>query len=172
MTRNSADALEEVFVAHRTQLHRIAWRIVGESETADEVTQDAYLKLVEGTCARSVERPYCYCCQVVRNLALDHCRRRSLEFTYRVHTADGELPQIAGGTTPERRLQDLRTLQTIDVLLDCLPQRTRRAFELNRLDGLTQREIALQLGCSATLVNFMLKDAVGAISGCRELLDA
>lgn len=69
-------ALKEVFVAHRAQLRRIAQKIVGTPEIADEVTQDAYLKLVEGACARNVDKPYCYCCQVVRNLALDHCRRQ------------------------------------------------------------------------------------------------
>jgi RNA polymerase sigma-70 factor (ECF subfamily) len=36
---------------------------------------------------------------------------------------------------------------------------------------LTQREIARQLGCSATLVNFMLRDATQAVASCRDLLD-
>lgn len=171
MSESPGQALGEVFIAHRAQLHRIAWRIVGAPEIADEVTQDAYLKLVEGACARVVDKPYCYCCQVVRNLALDHCRRQSVESTYRVHTDNGELPQVPGGSVPDQRLHETRVLHAIDLVLDALPPRTRHAFELHRLGGLTQREIAQRLGCSATLVNFMLKDAVAAIAGCRELLD-
>jgi len=164
-------ALEEVFVAHRAQLRRIAQRIVGTPEVADEVTQDAYLKLVEGACARNVDKPYCYCCQVVRNLALDHCRRQAVESTYRIYTADGELPQVAGGRVPERCLHERQVLDAIDRVLGTLPPRTRHAFELYRLSGLTQRDIAQQLGCSATLVNFMLRDAAQAIASCRDLLD-
>lgn len=163
--------LRDVFVAHRTQLRRIAQKIVGTSEIADEVTQDAYLKLVEGACARNVEKPYSYCCQVVRNLALDHCRRRAIESTYRIHTEDGELPQVAGGCAPERCLHERQVLDAIDRVLGTLPPRTRHAFELYRLGGLTQRSIAQQLGCSATLVNFMLRDATQAIASCRDLLD-
>ena len=34
------------------------------------------------------------------------------------------------------------------------------AFELHRLDGLTQRAITEQLGVSITLVNFMIRDAL------------
>jgi RNA polymerase sigma factor (sigma-70 family) len=168
----SNPTLGEVFIAHRQQLRSIAQRIVGTRELADEVTQDAYLKLVEGACAREVEKPFCYCCQVVRNLALDYCRRQAVESTYRVHTQDGELPEVAGGTTPDQSLHERRVVDAIDEALGTLPSRTRRVFELYRLAGLTQREIGRMLGCSATLVNFMLKDAVNALAPCRELLDA
>ncbi|QTD47345.1 sigma-70 family RNA polymerase sigma factor [Ottowia testudinis] len=164
-------ALGQVFVAHRAQLRCIAQKIVGTSEIADEVTQDAYLKLVKGACARDVCKPYTYCCQVVRNLALDHCRRQRVESDYRVYTVDGELPQVAGGCIPERHLHERQVLDAIDEVLRSLPPRTRHAFELYRLGGLTQRQIAQELGCSATLVNFMLRDATQAIASCRDLLE-
>jgi hypothetical protein len=40
-----------------------------------------------------------------------------------------------------------------------LPERTRQAFELHRIDGVPQREIASQMQVSPTLVNFMVRDA-------------
>lgn len=165
------NTLGEAFIAHRAQLRCIAQRIVGTPELADEITQDAYLKLVEGSCARQVDKPFCYCCQVVRNLALDHCRRQSVEATYRIYSDDGELPQVPGGTAPDRSLHERQVLDAIDKVLDSLPPRTRHAFELYRLAGLTQREIAQRLGCSATLVNFMLRDAAQVLATCRDLLD-
>jgi RNA polymerase sigma-70 factor (ECF subfamily) len=88
------DVLGDVFIAHRSQLRGIAQRIVGTPELADEITQEAFLKLAEGEALKDIERPFCYCCQVVRNLALDHCRRQSVESTYRVYMDDGELPQV------------------------------------------------------------------------------
>lgn len=168
----SNPTLGEVFIANRPQLRSIAQRIVRTPELADEVMQDAYLKLVEGACAREVDNPFGYCCQVVRNLALDHCRRQTVEFTYRVHTEDGELPEVPGGAGPDQQLHERRVVDAVDKALDTLPSRTRLVFELYRLAGLTQREIGRRLGCSATLVNFMLKDAVNALAPCRELLDA
>ena len=162
--------LEEVFIANRAQLRGVAKKIVGTAELADEVTQDAYLRLVEGSCAQEVANPFGYCCQVVRNLALDCRRRLAVESTYRIYTDDGELPQVAAGFTPDQGLHERRVLHAVDGVLNTLPPRTRLAFELYRLAGLTQRDIAAQLGCSATLVNFMLKDVATALASCRGLL--
>ena len=64
----SEPSLADVFVAHRTQLWRVARQIVNTEDLADDVVQDAYLKLAEGP-GRVAERPIGYCCQVVRNLA-------------------------------------------------------------------------------------------------------
>jgi RNA polymerase sigma factor (sigma-70 family) len=171
MTARPEPNLGDIFIAHRTQLRCIAQRIVRGGDLADEIMQEAYLKLAEGACARGVDKPFHYCCRVVRNLAIDHCRRRAVEAVYRVYTEDGELPQIAGGQTPDAALHERCMLDAVVKVLDTLPPRTRRAFELHRLTGLTQREIAQRLGCSATLVNFMLRDATNAFAACRELME-
>ena len=163
------ESLGDVFIANRQQLRSIALRIVGTPELADEVTQEGFLKVAEGIF--EVEKPFSYCCQVVRNLALDHRRRQAVESTYRVYTEDGELPQVAGGLAPEQGLDERRILRAIDKALSKLPARTRKVFELYRLGGLTQREIGKEIGCSAALVNFMLKDASVAIASCRGLLE-
>ncbi|OEZ64154.1 sigma-70 family RNA polymerase sigma factor [Duganella sp. HH105] len=163
-------ALGHIFIEHRPQLRRIAQKIVGTPHIADEVIQDAYLKIVEMTGVRDILKPFCYCCQVVRNLALDHCRRQAVESSYRIYPEDGELPQVCGGNIPDQQLHGIQVINAIDHILGGLPSRTRHVFELYRLGGLTQRDIAQQIGCSATLVNFMLRDATQAIASCRELL--
>jgi RNA polymerase sigma-70 factor (ECF subfamily) len=87
-----------------------------------------------------------------------------------VYTEDGELPEIIGSGDPDTHLHERQVLHAIVEALNSLPPRTRHAFELYRLGGLTQRQIAQELGCSATLVNFMLKDAMAVIASCRDLL--
>lgn len=166
-----AHSLSNVFVEHRSQLRSIALKIVGSADVADEVTQDAYLRLVEGSCTRQVNSPFFYCCKIVRNLALDSCRRQAVQNKYLVQTEDGELPPHPGGSIPDQSFHENQLLEAVAKVLDTLPPRTRKTFELYRLAGLTQREIARQLGCSATLVNFMIKDAISALSACEYLLD-
>jgi RNA polymerase sigma-70 factor (ECF subfamily) len=41
------------------------------------------------------------------------------------------------------------------------------AFEMYRIRGMTQKDIAVTLGVSPTLVNFMIRDAM---THCREAL--
>lgn len=163
-------SLSVTFLENRIKLRSIALRIVGSADLADEITQEAYLRLANGAYTRQVESPYFYCCKVVRNLALDCRRKQAVEDKFLIRTEDGELPPTAGGSIPDQSLHERQLLEAVMRALDRLPPRTRQAFELYRLGGLTQREIGRQLGCSATLVNFMLKDAVNALSDCAHLM--
>ncbi len=54
---------------------------------------------------------------------------------------------------------DRQALCALAGALSELPERTQRAFEMCRLQGMTQKEIASELGVSPTLVNFMVRDA-------------
>lgn len=162
-------ALEQTFLAHRAQLWSIAQKIVGTADLAGDVVQEAYLKVAHASCVRDVEKPFSYCCQVVRNLAFDFRRRHAVESAYRTYTDDGEPPPVPGGSSPDQELDERRALDAIDKALEAVPPRTRRAFELHCLGGLTQREIGQRLGCSATLINFLVKDARDALAACRAL---
>ena len=169
----SAPTLGEVFIANRAKLQRVAQKIVRTADLADEVLQDAYLKLADGASVRDVRKPLGYCCQVVRNVAVDYHRHHSVEASYRTYCDDVELVSPpSSNDAPDRVLGGRQALVAIDRVLEALPPRTRLAFELNRLSGLTQREIATRLGCSATLVNFMIKDADAALESCRYLVQA
>lgn len=164
--------LVEVFLEHRPQLRSLARKVVGSSDAADEVLQDAYIRLAEGGGSGvCIDKPYSYCCQVVRNMALDHCRRRSLEAKVWVASEDGQVPETATHCAMPARVDGRRMIQAVDEVLGTLPPRTRQAFELFRLGEMTQRDIAERLGCSATLVNFMVRDARLAIESLRRRSD-
>ena len=164
--------LVEVFLEHRPQLRSVARKIVGSSDVADEVVQDTYVRLAEGGGAGTcVDKPYSYCCQIVRNLALDHCRRRSLEAKVWVDNEGGRAPEASVHCAMSARVDGQRMIRAVDEVLSTLPPRTRQAFELFRLGDMTQRDIAERLGCSATLVNFMVRDARLAIESLRQRSD-
>ncbi|MBO9643447.1 MAG: sigma-70 family RNA polymerase sigma factor [Pseudacidovorax sp.] len=166
-----APSLGDIFIANRTHLWRVARKIVNTAELADDVVQDAYLKIVDGACARLADKPVGYCCQVVRNMALDYCRRHRTEASYRTYDVDVEVLEIPNVDTPDRRMRERQVIAAIDRALATLPARTRLAFELYRLEGLTQREIAARLGCALGLVNALIAEAANAIQGCAHLLD-
>lgn len=169
---SSQSALEEIFLLHKGKLRGIARSIVRTIDLTDEVLQDAYLKIAGIPQEAVIREPLFYCCQVVRNLALDCYRRHTVEATYRTFIDDVEsLPVATVEWVPERLLEVRQSLSVVDKMLDSLAPRTRYVFELSRLGGLTQREIAQKLGCSATLVNFMIKEADLMLQSCRHLLE-
>ena len=164
-------SLGEVFIANRAQLWRIARRIVTTADLAEDVVQDAFLKIADGTPERLAEKPLGYCCQIVRNMALDYCRRYRTECNYRTFDVDVEVVEMRNDQTPCRSLCERQVILAIDKALSELPPRTRQVFELYRLEGLTQREIAVRLDCALGLVNGLIADASAAIKGCAHLLD-
>lgn len=154
----SADFLD-VFATNRTRLLKIARSILACPLLAEDVVQDAALKL---TCAARpgpcIDCPLHFACRVVRNLALDH--KRSLSSTLRRTVPEACARDIAApGTDPLARLENGEMLHTVAKALRELPERTRQVFQAHRVDGVPQKEIARRLGVSPTLVNFMIRDA-------------
>ena len=167
---SSEPSLGEVFIAHRMQLWRVARKIVNTADLADDVVQDAYLKIVDGPCGRQGAAPIGFSCKVVRNMALDYCRRHRVEASYRTFDVDVELLDVPDVGTPDRMMCERQVITAIDQVLSGLAPKTRLVFELYRLEGLTQREIAARLGCALGLVNGLIAEAATAIKSCGHLL--
>ncbi len=159
--------LEDVFIEHRDRLRAAAQRIVGSRERAEDVLQDAYLRVSKVTSQPVIQRPLRYWFQVVRHLAIDSRRRMLLESHVFVDEMQGDV-MPAPQSSPEQVAITGQFLILLEQTLVGLPDRTGRAFRMYRLEGLTQREIAVQLRVSPTLVNFMIRDAIGALKNCQQ----
>lgn len=158
--------LVDIFVAHRAQLCQVATQILGSRDRAEDVVQDAYLKVIEVRAVFVVKQPTAYIFRIVRNLAIDHYRRARLESGVFAAAEEGD-HVLSASETPEGISITRQQLSLIACALDKLPERTRRAFELYRMGGHTQRDIAQMLDVSPTLVNFMIRDA---LNHCRSAL--
>jgi len=94
-----------------------------------------------------------------RNLAIDHYRKQAMELRYSGSEEEG-MNVVIQNASPEATHINLATLEHIADALEELPKRTRYAFEMYRLHGVPQKDIAKELGVSPTLVNFMIRDAL------------
>jgi RNA polymerase sigma-70 factor (ECF subfamily) len=166
-----AAGLGGAFLAHRAKLQGLAHKITGRRELAEDVVQEAFLKLSDVSHGLAVQQPIGYCFQVVRNLAIDCRRRMMLEAGVFADAESGEHVAAPQGT-PEQYAISRQNLVIVDEALGRLPSRTRQAFELYRMGGLTQRAIGERLGVSAATVNTMIRDAVQALARCRHVLEA
>lgn len=152
--------LLQAFVNNRSILVKTAARITGCHSRAEDVVQDAYFRLHNAPQIRSsLKAQLSYLFQIVRNLAIDHYRRQAMEQRYSGSEEEGLNVSIPGAS-PEMIHSHRHTLATIDAALQQLPARTRYAFEMYRLHGVAQKDIAKELGVSPTLVNFMIRDAL------------
>lgn len=154
--------LGAAFIGHREGLRRAALAIVGSPERADDVLQDAYLKVHAASPLTAVAQPVGYCFRVVRNLALDHWRRAAFESE--LMTCEEEAEHVPSPQAcPERQAISRQYLAIFDRALRELPAQARQVFELYHLGGLTQRDIGRQLGVSVGLVNAVIQKATQAL---------
>lgn len=161
--------LVDIFVAHRNQLCHVATKILGSRDRAEDVVQDAYLKVMDAKTVFVVKQPIAYVFRIVRNLAIDHYRRAVLESGVFAVEEEGQNVPSSVSATPEAISISRQQLGLVARALDQLPERTRRVFELYRTGDHTQREIAQLLDVSPTLINFMIKDA---LTHCRRVMES
>lgn len=164
-----ADSLLDVLIQKRAVLLKAAASITGCRSRAEDVLQDAYLRLVSVPLnSLSSKARVSYVFQVIRNLAIDHYRKQELEQKYVCSEEDG-LHAQASEVTPDSIQASEQTFEIIEAALKELPSRTRYAFEMYRLHGMQQKAIAKELGVSPTLVNFLIRDA---LVHCKNAVEA
>ncbi|MDC7787773.1 sigma-70 family RNA polymerase sigma factor [Rhodoplanes sp. TEM] len=151
-----------VFASERGRLERLIRRIIGDPHLAEDLVQEAFLKVSRAAAGTAVEDHRGYLVRTARNLALDH--RRRLEVMRPAEDSDAAfraLPDAA--PNPEAVLADRQALAAAMAALARLPPRTRRAFEMHRLDGRTMAEIGRELGISVSLVCRLVHEAYTAV---------
>ncbi|WP_304057141.1 RNA polymerase factor sigma-70 [Nitrosomonas communis] len=158
--------LDALFIANQVQLRRAAYKILGDWERSEDVVQDAYIKISEMPATQKVRQPLAYLFRIVRNLAIDHYRRDAFESELFGTDEEGlHIPALTG--TPETTAINRQHLDLVVEALAKLPERTKRVFELYRVEGYTHRMIADELNISTSLANILIREAT---SHCRNAL--
>lgn len=161
--------LTEVFVANRARLRRVALAVVQNAQGAEDVLQDAYLKLLGAETALEVHQPLAYCSQIVRNMARDHLRRSTFESGLMALEEEGEHVAATHGQ-PELQAMRRQNIAILSDALEAVPVRTRIAYEMYIVRGMTQRDISKALEVSVGLVNALIAEAGAVLTRQRHLM--
>lgn len=155
------DELLLAYRAHRAALVEVAARVLGCRARAEDVVQDAYLKLVDRTAEgrEEIQQPAAFLFRMIRNLAIDRVRRLALERRYGAGEAEPEAAPDSA-PTPEAVSIARDQLRLLDRALAELPARTRLVFEMSRIAEMPAGEIARALSISERLVFQLLRDAM------------
>ena len=156
------DQTEALYVSHHAWLVRWLQRKLGCVETAADLAQDTFVRLLRKSCpARypngSDNRMRAYLGTIANGLCIDHWRRRDIERA--LLEALAARPQ-AEEPAPEQRLLVIEALSEFDALLRQLPERVADAFILSQVEGLTYRQIGGRLGVSERMVKKYMARAV------------
>lgn len=117
----------------------------------DDLIQEAYCRMAALDTVDHIDRPDGYFFQIVRNLLGEQVRRARIVRIEAVTEIDS-LSIYSDEPSPERITAAKRELAKVQRLIERLPERCRRIFELRKIHGVPQREIARMLGVSESTV--------------------
>lgn len=145
-----ARALEVLYDRYSRVVFSFGLRIVGDPQLAEELLQEVFFRAwQQGGSFRSSKGSFItWLLSITHNMAIDEVRKRRR----RPQKADSEDPELMLASVPDTGLnvEDEVWLgalrETINGAMATLPPAQREAIELAYFRGLTQREIAEQLG--------------------------
>lgn len=152
--------IQNLFRRHATGIAKSLRRRGMDSETAADLTQDTFLKVLISPPSETAKtyNPKAYLYQAARNLGIDHKRRERL--LVRVDLSDEDFAAIADPSpSAETLVYDRQKLKLVEAALAELPRRVREAFELHRMGELTIAEVARRLEMSTTRTWALIRDA-------------
>lgn len=157
-------AFEELFRRHSGPLIGLAFRMVSDRDRAEELVQEAFLRIYRRRKSYRPEARFStYAYRVVVNLCLNDFRRsrflkRFVALDDRGYvSADGSesvSPQIADDRIPggEEEALGAELLSRFQEEISRLPEKQKSAILLSRVEGLPYQEIAEVLGMSLPAV--------------------
>ena len=152
--------LKKLFQSHQRELQIYLTRLLRDADTAMDLTQETFLRVSEHASpdkANEVTHVRSYLYRVAHNLAIDHVRAQKRN---PVAGAD-DIPN--NSPSPEQIVGGQSELEYVRRALDELPEKTREIFTLVRVEGLTYRETAEQLGISDSSVQKHVARAIAHV---------
>lgn len=163
--------ISELFHQYRDELMRRLVGMVHSRDTAADLVQETYLRLLRLDDGHRVEQPRALLHRIASNLAIDHLRKEKIRpYGYESLEEAMEVPSHA--PSPERVLIGKRRFRIVLQSIETLPPRTREAFLLCRVYGYSYREIASRMGISESGVEKLLMRALDHCCDALDPLDA
>ena len=168
IAREDAGAIRELYRRHGRIVYGIALGICGDQSTAEEVVQDAFVRVWKNANRyRSDQaRVVTWIARIARNAAIDALRSSSSR-AQRIQSADVALERVLDprGADPADSAQWSERRERVRAAVTQLPPEQRRALLLAFYRGLTHREISELLAMPLGSVKTHIRDAVRSLRG-------
>src|SRR6267142_1062395 len=159
------ESIEELFAALESPLLGYAFGLVGELGAAEDMVQEAFMKLHAQF--DQVREPKRWLYRTVHNLALNH-RRDSGKIVSLPGSAGGGEPSATDAADPQplpdEQIARLESIGLVRLSLETLDERSRELVRLKFNEDLSYKEISARTGLNIGHVGYLLHHALKAIA--------
>lgn len=154
---------QALFDATTPLLIRVAWRITGSEESAEDIVQDSFIRMLEKKIPfPSQDDAKYWLIRVVKNAALNYAKRKGRE----AKAYERYLRDVNDGTpSPEDEAMVKEDAETMRALLERLPEKYREVLVLKEYAELNYKEIGRVLGITEGNVKVRVFRARECLSG-------
>lgn len=142
---------------YSSRLYRMAFRLMGSREEAEDIVQEVYVKLWgmrnELKNYKSIEA---LSIRITRNLCLDHLRRKKVnQEALKIE----KLKDSAHSATPADQLEKKEEAKMVHALIAALPEPQRSLVHLRHLEGKEYEEIAEMVNMNVNAIRVSISRA-------------
>ena len=156
--------IEQVFAALESPLLAYARRLLGDFALAEDIVQEAFMKL--HTQFQKVLTPQPWLYRTVHNLAVDH-QRRAKKIVLVGDSKDDDLPANDAADSqplPDEQIARWEGIGLVRLVLETLDARSRELIRLRFNEDLSYKEIAGRTGLTVGHVGYLLHHALKAMA--------
>ena len=157
--------VRRLYSEHGEELRRYLTRKLNCAQTAADLTQEVFVRLMRSEAAGVMENPRADLYRIASNLLADHFRGMRRQPEAPGAPLSETVPDRA--PSPEKALLTRDELHRLERAIDDLPRRQREVILLHKFEGLSYSAIAERLGISK---NTVMVHMMRALAHCRDRL--
>ena len=151
-----ASLFKQLLLPLYPRLQRVALRLLGNAEDAEDIVQEVYMKLWSKRDALpDVKDMEAYCVTLTKNMCIDRLRNAEAE------KADvDEVPTMLAATDDvEAQVEKRDAVEQVQRIIGTLPENQQQVITLRDMEDCSFEEIAEQTGLTAVNVRMLLSRA-------------
>ena len=151
-----ASLFKQLLLPLYPRLQRVALRLLGNAEDAEDMVQEVYMKLWSKRDALpDVKDVEAYCVTLTRNMCIDRLRMAEME------KADvDEVPTMLAATDDvEAQVERHDAVEQVKQIIETLPEHQQQVITLRDMEDCSFEEIAEQTGLTAVNIRMLLSRA-------------
>ncbi len=157
--------IEQVFTALESPLLAYARRLLGDFGLAEDIVQEAFMKLHAQFQKVLTPQPWLY--RTVHNLAVDHQRRAHKIVLVGDPKDDAACPVADASDAqplPDEQIARWEGIGLVRLVLETLDERSRELIRLRFNEDLSYKEISARTGLTVGHVGYLLHHALKAMA--------
>lgn len=155
-TEAKRTAFKQVYEQYYGQIRNYLYYKSGDQELADDLLQEAFLKLWEKWEQMEQETLIRYLYTIARNLLNDQFRHQKVVYAFQSANPFDDRER----ESPEFSMEEKEFDQRLQQIIGNMPDLNREAFLMNRIEQLTYKQIAERLGISEKGVEKRMEKAL------------